>query len=197
LFPSLVGAGTGTSSLVVNNPSSLQTGQTMVVSHNVTVTTGGQLTLLTPGSYAWNGSSFVPVGTTTPSPEPAAEDEVKYTVPTLDGGTAQVAQSTPHLYDGVENGAYRYLGVKRGTILVSGSASTVAQPKWTALDTPILALPGNLDIRIAAVDRVFHMSSHYDAVPPGGPKVKALAVDGGAIWLPTDGTEPYFSSGSR
>jgi hypothetical protein len=41
------------------------------------------------------------------------------------------------------------------------------------------------------------MSSHYDAVPAGGPKVKALAVDGGAIWLPTDGSEPYFSTGTR
>ena len=134
----------------------------------------------------------MPSDSTTP---PA--DTSFYNVPTLDGGTTLVGLSTPHLYDGVENGTYRYLGVKRGTILVSGDASTVTQPKWTAIDSPILALPGNVDVRIAGVDRVFHMASEYDALPAGGPKVKAIAVDGGAIWLPTDGTEPYFSSGRR
>jgi hypothetical protein len=30
-----------------------------------------------------------------------------------------------------------------------------------------------------------------------GPRVCGILVHGGAIWLPTDGTEPYFSSGNK
>jgi hypothetical protein len=30
-----------------------------------------------------------------------------------------------------------------------------------------------------------------------GPRVRGILVHGGAIWLPTDGTEPYFSSGNK
>jgi len=181
--------------LTVNSLTAVSIGQTLNVTANSNVSAGsGELTLLTPGTYIWNGQGFVTPDTYV-SPPPS--ETHFYTVPDLTGATTMVAESAPHLYDGVENGAYRYLGVKRGTIIVSGDASTVTQPKWTALDTPILALPGNLDVRIAGLDRVFHMASEYDALPAGGPKVKAIAVDGGAIWLPTDGTEPYFSSGKR
>jgi hypothetical protein len=174
--------------LTLTSNTSLAIGQLITVTQDSTVVMGVDTLQLEPGAYTWNGTTFDPV-------QPS--DERLHTVPTLAGGTASVVESTPHVYDGVENGAYRYLGVKRGTILIGGSASTVAQPKWTATSTPILALPANVDLRIAGYDRAFHMSSHYDAVPAGGPKVKALAVDGGAIWLPTDGSEPYFSTGTR
>ena len=32
-------------------------------------------------------------------------------------------------------------------------------------------------------------------LPPGGPRLRGILVSGGAIWLPTDGSEPYVSSG--
>ena len=185
--PATIGAGT----LTITSPNAFHIGQSLVVTQNLNLTSNGVYTILTPGTYTWDGTTFVN-GTPTTTP---ASNEKLYSVPTLDGSTAQVVESTPHLYDGVENGTYRYLAVKRGTILVSGNASTVIAPKWTPIDTSLLALPGGVDLRIAGQTRVFHMSGRYDSLPTGGPKVRGIGIDGGAIWLPTDGTEPYFSSG--
>ena len=176
---------------VTSGTLTLSSSSLLSVGQVINVTSAGSLQVngvaSPPGSYVWTGTGVAPLD----------EEAAIHRVPTLAGTAANVVESTPHLYDGVENGAYRYLGVKRGTILVGGNASTVAQPKWTALDTPLLALPGDVSLRISGYERVFEMSSRYDAVPQGGPKVRGIAVDGGAIWLPPDGTEPYFSSGKR
>src|SRR5215207_10582870 len=111
-----------------------------------------------------------------------------YQVPNLAGVTSgigfgfngSVRASLPHLQDGVNDGAYRYVGVRRGTIIVSGDK--LVPPKWTPLPAPLLRIPPNSDLRIAGTDRVFHMSASYDSLPAGGPKLRGIGVDGGAIW---------------
>jgi hypothetical protein len=120
-----------------------------------------------------------------------------YVVPALGGGTVDVPYSTPHLLDGVNDGAYRFLGVKRGTILVS-SAGQATEPIAYGLADRLLPLPVGGDIRLAGYDSVYHPPTRSDSVPVGGPKaLKGILVDGGAIWLPTDGSAPYFSSGKN
>lgn len=159
---------------------------------------GDTFTDLPVGTYRWNGGTLVPF-------EEQGGGEPMHAVPTIGPGTTSspgyaigattVAESTPHLYDGVADGKYRFLGVKRGTILVGGSASTATEAKWKPLHAPLLVLPNAADLRIAGDARTFETSIRYDATPPAGPKLRGIAVDGGAIWLPTDGSAPYFSSG--
>ncbi|MEA2711146.1 MAG: hypothetical protein QOF78_3747 [Phycisphaerales bacterium] len=175
---------------ISSNASSMLAGRLILVTANSGLVTNGTSTQLTPGTYVWNGTAVVPASST-------VTNDALYTVPTLAGGTAEVTLTTPHLYDGVENGAYRYLGVKRGTIIVSGNASIALAPKWTPLDAPLLVVPGGADVRIAGNTRIFRTSTKYDSLPTGGPKLRGIGVDGGAIWLPNDGSEPYFSSGKR
>ncbi|MEA2736448.1 MAG: hypothetical protein QOE14_2899, partial [Humisphaera sp.] len=119
--------------LNITSNASILSGRLIVVTGDSNLVTNGTSTQLVPGTYVWNGTAVVPANTN-PS------NDALYTVPTLAGSTAQVTLTTPHLYDGVENGAYRYLGVKRGTVIVSGSASTALAPKWTPLDAPLLVV---------------------------------------------------------
>lgn len=137
-------------------------------------------------------------GTILEPADPPTPAEPMYSVPTLDGGTANVGESTSHLYDGVPNGVYRFLGVKRGTILVNGAGSTVTEATQFNWTNNILALPPDTRFTIGGSTTSYHFSSSYDDVPTGGPKsLKGILVDGGAIWLPTDGSAPYFSSGNN
>ena len=76
---------------------------------------------------------------------------------------------------------------------MSEAGSKVAEPKWTPIDSPLLTIPKYADLRIAGQSRVY--KSDFTALPTGGPKLPGIAVVGGAIWLPKDGSEPYFSSG--
>jgi hypothetical protein len=94
-------------------------------------------------------------------------------------------------------GEYRFLGVKRGTILVSGEDSPATQVMQWSLDQSALALPSkDVEYQIAGHAPVYRPKVEFDAVPTGGPKAwKGILLEGGAIWLVTDGSEPYFSSG--
>ena len=49
-------------------------------------------------------------------------------VPTLDNNLVAVPNTTDGLLDGVEKGKYRFVGVKRGTVLVSGDGIRINRP---------------------------------------------------------------------
>ena len=119
-------------------------------------------------------------------------------VPALAGGWVEVANTSDGLLDGVNAGTHRFLGVKRGTVIISGAGSTVADVAQHYVTVTLLPTKSTQKIRLAGYDRVFTPADDViDALPTGGPKVRGILVDGGAIWLPTDGTEPYFSSGNK
>ena len=119
-------------------------------------------------------------------------------VPALAGGWVEVANTTDGLLDGVNAGQHRFLGVKRGTVIVSGAGSAVADVVQHYVTVTLLPTKATQEIRLAGYDRVFTPADDViDSLPAGGPKVRGILVDGGAIWLPTDGTEPYFSSGNK
>lgn len=127
-------------------------------------------------SYVWTGSNLTSLSTQGTD----TSGEITYTVPTLDGGMTAVKQSTAHLYDGVNKGAYRFLGVKRGTILISGSGSVVSEPQWVPVNSLLLKVPPLADLRIAGDAKVYHTSASFAALPTGGPKkLRGIAVDGG------------------
>jgi hypothetical protein len=95
-------------------------------------------------------------------------------------------------------GRYRFLGVKRGTVIIGGAGSTVADIAQHYVTVTLLATKSTQTIRLAGYDRLFTPADDViDSLPAGGPKVRGILVEGGAIWLPTDGTEPYFSSGKK
>ena len=171
------------------------------VTNTGTYTLNGITTNLVAGNYTLNNGVLTLIGgtgTTTPTTPTSGAAEPTYTVPTLDGGTTQVPQSTPHLYDGVNSRQYRFLGVKSGTILIDGDGSiTDADPKQWGLSATCLALPtANVTYRLAGHATTYHAASEFDSLPTGGPKLHGILLVGGAIWLPTDGvSEPYFSSG--
>jgi len=111
-------------------------------------------------------------------------------------------------YDGVINAAdyalaahttmYRFVGVKRGTVIIGGAGSAVADVVPHDVTVTQLPTKSTQQIHIAGYDRTFTPADDViDSVPAGGPKVRGILVEGGAIWLPTDGTEPYFSSGKK
>ena len=74
------------------------------------------------------------------------------------------------------------------------SADLMGDPQWVPLNSATVRIPVNSEVRIAGSSTVYHAASTYDSLPTGGPKkLHGIAVSGGAIWLPTDGTVPYFS----
>jgi len=122
-----------------------------------------------------------------------ASSDALVTVPTPDGGTAQVPSSTPGLYDGVK-GQYRFLAVKRGTVILSGagSESDVKQWDWTS---QILALPTEGDVRIAGDAAVHTLASTFAHVPTAVPAgARGILVNDGALWLPGDGSAATFTA---
>jgi RTX calcium-binding nonapeptide repeat (4 copies) len=129
------------------------------------------------------------------------ENEVFATVvPTLDDATiVAVPNTTPGLLDGVPNGKYRFLGVRRGTVLIGGDGSAVDDVQTSVLSTALLPTNSTMVLRLAGHDdRTYTPPADViDSLPPAGPKLKGILVEGGAIWLPTDGSEPYFSSGTH
>lgn len=139
-------------------------------------------------------ADVVRAGEPTPRHYPA---DALHTVAELQGGTASVPTNTPALFDGVKEGRYRFLGVRKGTVLIS-AVTTVAEPTQYAFDTAVLPIQLNADIRITGEDRIFRQQSVLDTLPTGGPKsLDGILVEGGAIWLPTDGSGAYFSSGKN
>jgi hypothetical protein len=142
------------------------------------------------GAWFYNsaGMSVTVAGATVPSTA----------VPTLDGSVVAVPNTTDALLDGVNAGKHRFLGVKRGTVLIGGAGSTVADVAQHYVSIALLPTRSTQQIRLAGYTRTFTPAADViDSVPPGGPKVRGILVNGGAIWLPTDGTEPYFSSGTK
>jgi hypothetical protein len=118
-------------------------------------------------------------------------------VPTLHGGAANVQDGLPRASDGADPPKYRFLGVKRGTVLIGG-ASPVGAAQSVPLNTGLLNIHLEDDLRLAGYDRIYRQIASYDQVPLGGPRsLRGILVGGGAIWLPTDGSEPYFSSGKN
>jgi hypothetical protein len=119
-------------------------------------------------------------------------------VSTPDGsGSVMIPATTPGLYDGVMGGKFRFLGVKPGTIIIDGLVVTGAAPEILPLATMALALPTEASIRLAGDERIYSLAATFDQLPTGGPRLRGILVEGGAIWLPQDGSSPYFSSGKR
>jgi hypothetical protein len=119
-------------------------------------------------------------------------------VRTADGGAvATVPVTLPGLFDGVMGGKFRFLGVMRGTIIINDAAVAATEAQTWSLSTMALALPTQGSIRLAGDERIYSLAATFDQLPTGGPRLRGILVEGGAIWLPQDGSAPYFSSGKR
>lgn len=119
-------------------------------------------------------------------------------VPALAGAPVAVPNTKPGLLDGVQDGAFRFLGVKRGTIIIGGAGSEGSDVLTAHLTAPLLPTRATMHLRLAGHDRLFTPAADViDSLPPGGPKLRGILCEGGAVWLPIDGSETYFSSGKR
>jgi hypothetical protein len=64
------------------------------------------------------------------------------------------------------------------------------------MDARLVPVPVAADVRLAGQATVHHVAASFDDVPTGGPrKLRGILLQDGVIWLPTDGTQPYISSG--
>jgi Ca2+-binding RTX toxin-like protein len=115
------------------------------------------------------------------------------TLTTLTTAT-QVSADTPGAIDGVENGAYRFLALKRGTIIISGTGALTSAQQWS-VDRTSLALPGSGFVRIAGAS-VDHSLAHLYRAAPDVPSagLRGILLSDGAIWLPQDGSSPFFTA---
>jgi hypothetical protein len=106
---------------------------------------------------------------------------------------AQISSTTPGAIDGVENGQYRFLAVRRGTILIGGTGAAAEVKQWS-LNHTSLALPGSGFVRIAGTSVDHDLAHNYRAapeIPSAG--LRGILVADGAIWLTEDGSSPFFT----
>jgi len=135
-------------------------------------------------------------------------------VPTLDGGSATIPANTPGAVDGVRgvddltlitvggltyNGepanAYRYIGVLRGSVIISGTGS-LSDVEYKHFDVPLMSLPTAGAVRLAGFAGVHHLVREFLHVPSAVPEgAHAILVDDGAVWLSKDGSSSGFTAG--
>jgi hypothetical protein len=112
---------------------------------------------------------------------PTADNVVWYRLRELDAQYDTVAAS-------------RFVAVKRGTVLIAFPWAAPTIP--LGLDTAVLPIGIGADVRVAGEVTRHSTLNLFDALPTGGPAgAHGILLSDGAIWLPTDGTLPYFSSG--
>jgi hypothetical protein len=97
-----------------------------------------------------------------------------------------VPKTTPGLFNGVQSNAYRFIGLKQGSVLVSGS-SKVADVKQWPMDSKLVPLASYGDVRVvgqAAVHRLTAEFAHVRVIAKGA---RGILVEDGAVGLGSSG----------
>jgi hypothetical protein len=90
-----------------------------------------------------------------------------------------------------------WLGVKRGTVLISSAHLANGRPltDWLSfpLDSHVLGLPPSGKLRIAGQPDVYHLTGSFAQLPLSDTSLRGIRVQDGVIRMPTDGNTPSFS----
>jgi hypothetical protein len=90
------------------------------------------------------------------------------------------------LFDGVEAGAYRFLAVKAGSVVISRSTKVNVVRQWET-SVKLLALPTYGDVRVAGEEGVHRLVSEFLHVPVVEKGARGSLVEDGGIVLTDSG----------
>lgn len=127
---------------------------------------------------------------------PVSAADAAHVLPTPTGSESTPPETT--LSDAtVAGGKWRFVAVKRGTVLIDDAGHDALIPVPMGLETPILPITSQADFQLAGGTTIYHTANSFDSLPTDGPVgAHGLALDHGVIWLPMDGSAPYFDAGN-
>ncbi len=111
-------------------------------------------------------------------------------------GSSNAASSSSDDVDSAGAG-WRFVAIKRETVLITDNSPSVTSATPLGLDTALLAISSAATIHLAGATTAYHTTDSFDSLPTGGPaNSHGILVSGGVIWLPGDGTVPSLAAGS-